>query len=380
MICYINYSISPYQLARFQALKAHFQDEILFIELASKDKIYEWNSLANEINAICLFPNSEFSRVTSREMVYSLKEILDRNKPDTVLSISYASPAMRYGTIWARKNRAVSICVNNSWKGDKQRYFFWEFFKGIWCRLAYDGMFLSGERSRAYYHGLGFPDEKIWLGQNSVDNQYYYSQVKKIREHQDDYRKMYSLPDMFFLCVSRLSKEKNIDRLIRAYNSYKNQGGSWKLVITGSGPFEDQIKNLSRHLQIENDVVFTGWKHVDELPVYYGLAKCLILPSISEPWGNVVNEAMASGLPVLVSDKCGCKPELCFRGVNGYDFNPYNVDEIADSMLKISSKTVDLQQMGLASLELVQRFSLSNYCQSLYDCITTLQKSKVHRI
>jgi glycosyltransferase involved in cell wall biosynthesis len=379
MICFINYSISPYHLARFKAVKDTFQDEILFIELASKDKIYEWKSLANQINAICLFPNSEFSQIPGKMMVSSLKEILDSHKPDTVLSISYATPAMRYASLWARFNGAVSICVNDSWKGDKPRFFLWEILKGLWCRLAYDGMFLSGVRSLAYYHGLGFPKDRIWLGQNTVDNDFYFTEVKKIREREEDYRRKYSLPDSYFLCVARLSKEKNLERFIRAYRSYKNQGGSWQLVITGSGPLEGNLRELTRNLNIEQDVIFSGWKQLEEMPVYYGLAKCLVLPSISETWGNVVNEAMACGLPVLVSDKCGCQPELCFRGVNGFDFSPYDLDQITTALLKISSDTVNLSQMGAASLQLIQRFTTKNYALSLKDCIRTLQKNRKSR-
>jgi 1,2-diacylglycerol 3-alpha-glucosyltransferase len=139
---------------------------------------------------------------------------------------------------------------------------------------------------------------------------------------------------------------------------------------------EQALKTLTIRLGIAQNVNFVGWKQIEEMPVFYGLASCLILPSLSEPWGYVVNEAMASGLPILISDKCGCKPELCFRGVNGFDFNPYHENEMTEAMLKISSRTSDLARMGQASLDLVRRFTPANYVASLSDCISTLQNNK----
>jgi len=376
MICYFNYSVSPYHQKRFSKLQEKFQTEIMFVELASQDRVYPWNSQAAEINAVTLFPGMEFSTVKTRDMVTAVTQLLNRTKPDVVLTVSYDSAAVRAAAIWARRNNVVSISVNDSWKGDKPRFLFWEIIKGFWCRIAYDGMFLSGVRSKAYYQGLGFPESRIWLGQDTIDNDFFAEKTDAIRKEKEVYRQKYKLPEKYFLCVARLSPEKNLERLIRAFSAYKARGGGWDLVIVGSGPLEKILKDLAGELGIRQSVFFAGWKQQDEIPVFYALAACLVLPSVSEPWGNVVNEAMASSLPIMVSRKCGCSPELCLKGVNGFDFDPYSEKAITEVLLKMASDDCDRSRMAQASLELVRRYTLENYAASLNDCIASLKKSK----
>jgi len=309
-------------------------------------------------------------------MVHAVENILTALHPYVVLTVSYSSAAMRHGSYWARKNGAVSICINETWRGDKRRWLFMEWGKGLWCRWVYDGMFVGGSRCRDYYTSLGFPREKFWLGQNVVNNNFYFQRSNEVRARANHYRQANGLPLHYFLCPARLVQVKNIEKLLKAFAKYRAAGGEWDLVLTGSGPLEKELKALACELGLADCVVFAGWKNTNEMPMFYGLASCAILPSISEAWGLVVNEAMACGLPVLVSDKCGCQPELCYRGINGYGFNPFNVDEIADVMMRISSSENDPVRMGAASRQIIQNFSPENYAISLSDCIRTLRKNK----
>src|SRR5206468_3929765 len=116
--------------------------------------------------------------------------------------------------------------------------------------------------------------------------------------------------------------EKNLSRLIRAYHLYREQDTvePWDLVLVGGGPEEISLRRQVNESALKG-VWFAGTRQIDDLPIYYALAKCFVLPSVSEPWGLVVNEAMASGLPVLVSDRCG-SAELVQNGNNGFVFDP----------------------------------------------------------
>jgi glycosyltransferase involved in cell wall biosynthesis len=110
-----------------------------------------------------------------------------------------------------------------------------------------------------------------------------------------------------------------------------------------------------------------GFRQIEEIPVYYGLAKAFIHPALQDQWGVVVNEAMASGLPVIVSKNCGCAPELVEQGGNGFVFDPLDVAQLADYMLRISSDPVSLEQMGRASLEKISHWGLDRFAEGLYS-------------
>jgi glycosyltransferase involved in cell wall biosynthesis len=109
-----------------------------------------------------------------------------------------------------------------------------------------------------------------------------------------------------------------------------------------------------------------GFKQYPELPNYYGLASAFVLPSISETWGLVVNEAMASGLPVLVSDRCGCAPDLVRDGTNGFTFDPYSVEEIASAMLRVwKMEDGELKRMGAESSRIIAAWGPERFVSGL---------------
>jgi hypothetical protein len=117
-----------------------------------------------------------------------------------------------------------------------------------------------------------------------------------------------------------------------------------------------------------------GFKQYDELPVYYGLAGAFIHASTVEQWGLVVNEAMASGLPVLVSNRCGCAADLVREGVNGFTFDPYNVEQLAQLMLKISAFSFPLSTFGASSREIIAAWGTFAFGEGLAEAVSSARK------
>ena len=120
------------------------------------------------------------------------------------------------------------------------------------------------------------------------------------------------LPERYFLASARFVPKKNLLRLLEAYAGYRRRAGAdaWHLVLLGDGELRGDIERRSALPDLAGAVILPGFRQYDELPAYYGLARAFVHASTTEQWGLVVNEAMAAGLPVLVSDRCGCAPDL----------------------------------------------------------------------
>jgi glycosyltransferase involved in cell wall biosynthesis len=149
------------------------------------------------------------------------------------------------------------------------------------------------------------------------------------------------------LFVGRLAREKNLEVLIRVFARYCGERpcGRLRLALVGQGPQERVLRELAQSLDIADRVDFRGSRKRLELVKEYQRAAALILPSTSEPWGLVVNEAMLCGLPVAVSDKCGCCPDLV-TPQTGWQFSP--VDE--ESLLAVLFRIDDASDETLAAL------------------------------
>jgi glycosyltransferase involved in cell wall biosynthesis len=112
-----------------------------------------------------------------------------------------------------------------------------------------------------------------------------------------------------------------------------------------------------------------GFKQYEELPHYYAHAGAFIHASTTEQWGLVVNEAMASGLPVLVSNRCGCAADLVKEGENGWTFDPRNEEQMADGMRRISADDEVRFAMGSRSREIIRRWGPDRFAAGLSDAV-----------
>jgi glycosyltransferase involved in cell wall biosynthesis len=211
------------------------------------------------------------------------------------------------------------------------------------------------------------PRERIFTGYGVVDNAYFAQKADAARRDAAAVRARLNLPESFFLASNRFIQKKNLPRLIEAYGSYRQAAGptAWKLVLLGDGPLKPLVLKLRENLNLTDDLLLPGFKQYDELPAYYGLASAFVHASTIEQWGLVVNEAMAAGLPVLVSRPCGCVPDLVVHGRNGFTFDPFNAKELAQLFHEVAGGQHDLAAMGQRSREIIAPWSPAKFARSL---------------
>ncbi len=319
------------------------------------------------------------TRLRPREIVTASIGKLVALRPDVLVIGDYSQGFSRAVNRWARRQGAITILITDGHDfSGARRMFPREFVKRMLIRGQYDGVLTAGERGRLYNWRLAFDNVPVVQGMHSVDHEYFRVRAGATRAREAEIRRELALPEQYFVFAGRLSPEKNLLQVLRAYDRYRGSVASpWDLVIVGSGPQEGILRDLHASLGTPG-VHWKGWAPYERVVEYFSLAKALVLLSTNEPWGWVVNEAMLCGLPVVISNRCGCAPELVSECENGYWCDPDDVADISYALTRMGLRE-DWERMSAASRTIVERFSPELYARRLWHCIERARMGRAAR-
>ncbi len=383
-VAILFHRMGPYHFARLQAA-GKLLDTTL-IEVFKEDKVYAWSQVlgADGFERLTLF---EKEPQPVRELVAGIHAALDRCQPEVVVVPGW-SGAIAFGALqWCAIHRVPAILMSESTEWDESRHWWKEWLKRRILKLCASGL-VGGKPHAEYIARLGIPTRNIFQGYDAVDNEYFTRQAADSRSQKIEAKGQHDLPDKYFLASARFIEKKNLSRLIQAYGRYrelaKKKAGDaelepWKLVLLGDGPLRSIIDSQISTLNLGEYILLPGFKQYEELPKYYGFAKVFIHASTTEQWGLVVNEAMASSLPVLVSNRCGCAQDLVSEGFNGFTFDPQQVEQLANLMLRFSEAPEkakgSLEEMGAASLKIISKWGPERFADGLMQAVKAAQST-----
>jgi len=210
----------------------------------------------------------------------------------------------------------------------------------------------TGTLNRRFYQALGFPEERLFTVPHAVDNGRFQSIADAISP--GEARIALGLPATgpIVLFVGKLIPWKQPDLLLHAFAATKAPDAH--LVYVGDGSMRADLEAAAR--RTKRSVHFLGFLNQTEVPLAYRAADVLVLPSSGEPWGLVVNEAMNFGIPVIVSDRVGCAPDLVLPGVTGEVFPDGSVSSLSGALDRLLSDPLRRQRLGAAALELISHW------------------------
>lgn len=267
-----------------------------------------------------------------------------------------------------------------------------------WLLRQFDGFLYVGERNREYLAHYGVPPEKMFFAPHFVDNEWFRGKAEIERKRKAEIRKRWGIPEEAFcvlFCGKFISKKRPMDlveaaRILTAENAKSAKENSKQpvhLLFAGSGeigaqlrancnvifdaerPVEKQkvesrkqkssISNLPSSMSARPRATFAGFLNQSELPPAYAAADVLVLPSDGgETWGLVVNEAMACGLPAIVSDAAGCAPDLIDEGRTGFTFALGDTAQLAQRLKQLDELRQRNQDFAPALADKMKAYSI----------------------
>jgi 1,2-diacylglycerol 3-alpha-glucosyltransferase len=394
----------PYHHARWDTCAVMTGSETHLVELRDQDefKVLEFTKDAH-FHRHTLFPKTDpQGALLARRMGEKLDEI----RPDVVCVSGWGLEVSLEAMKWAVARSVPIVMLSESNEFDEARTTIKEWIKRCLVGLCSSGL-AGGTPQADYLVKLGLPGERVFTGYDIIDNSYFETSSKEARNSGFKFHVSYfAVSNPYFFACARFGKKKNIPGLIRAYARYRGkiesrrngceataglamsrvesfdsgstasdtsafslQPSAFDLVIAGEGERRAEIERTVRECKVSDHVHLIGAKGYSELPAYYAHASAFIHASTTEQWGLVVNEAMASGLPVLVSNRCGCAADLVKEGENGWTFEPTNEDEMADLMLRISSDEERRKEMGRKSREIIAEWGPDRFASGVSSAV-----------
>jgi len=358
----------PSHIARLSSIAAQRKYIVIGIEVIASNKTSFWGGL-EQSQPFCgytLFYENTRERLDSASVWKELQKMLDTISPQVIAVAGWSDPSALAALAWACSRKVPPVLMSETTVKDGNRQIWKEAVKRRIIQ-AFPAALVGGTPQSQYLQNMGFPKYCIFRGYNVVDNTHFWSGAQEARANPEYFRHKFRLPPQYFLVSSRLVEKKNLFRVIEAYARYRSEVGeqAWDLVIVGEGTLRNKLESYVKALGIANAVSLPGWQKYNNLPYFYGLAGAFIHASTVEPWGMVVNEALAAGLPVIISDRCGCASDLVKDGSNGFTFDPHNTDQLAFFIKKIASSNLDRQLLGRASKEIIDAWSPEIFADNL---------------
>lgn len=365
--------IAPYRIPVFNALAAREDVDPHVIFLSENDpSLRKWQVYKEEIRFSYEVLPSWRRRVGGYNLLLNrgVGAALRRSNPDVILCGGYSYVASWQAAVWATRRGVPLLLWSESTAHDlRRKHSMVEFMKAQFARRC-QAFVAAGKSSREYLLSLGVPPHSIFTAPDAVDVEFYSRNAERTRRNGDEIRARHRLPPRYFLCAGRLVREKGVFDVLSAYAKLdESVRAGIGLVFAGDGTARTELEHSAAGIRL-GSVKFCGFVQREQLSELYALAQALVFPTHSDPWGLVVNEAMACGLPIIASEIAGCVPDLVQNDWNGIVVAPHNVKELTEAMHTLASQPALAERMAECSAERIRSYTPELWADGLIKALT----------
>jgi glycosyltransferase involved in cell wall biosynthesis len=312
--------------------------------------------------------------VRLKKPAWEVRRVLKEKRPDAVLITGWHFFGLVQIFFFLR-NLNIPILLRMDSNDLKKRSLLATKFYRWYASFVSIGLSV-GTRNSNFLKEIGIPNERIISCPHVVDNEYFRNESDISSERRIEIRRSAGIKEgsFCFAYIGKFEGKKNPMDILLAFDACysKMSGGDLSLLMVGSGELEQECRRFSKEKQLP--VIFTGFVNQSSICDMYAIADCVILASNEdETWGLVINEAMACGIPAIVSDRCGCATDLIEDGETGYVYTYGNIKQLTGYMETMLERKGESLEMGLKAKQLIQRHhSISLVRKGIEDAMAKL--------
>jgi glycosyltransferase involved in cell wall biosynthesis len=351
-VVYWNNIPTPYMVERFNAVaeRGSMEFEAWFTRRGSADRSWElpesaWRFRYRFLPAMRLFGRS----------LAIPTPCLASSKPDLLVMLYSDLPSVAGWTIARLRGIRTAFWAQVTKERWARRRAWKEVLKRAMLRRV-DATLGSGEESRRFTMGYGTAPARAHKLRHAIDGEFFLGGSDRARANGDRerLRRSLRLEGVVFVYVGRLWWGKGLNVLLDAFASIQRESaGEVSLLLLGDGPQEAALRRRCAELGVRN-VVFAGFRQKPELPALYAASDVFVFPTLGDPYGLVVDEAMACGLPVISTDAAGEIRDRVQPGVNGHIVPVEDAPAMAAAMSELASDAPLRARMGAESRRLIE--------------------------
>lgn len=323
---------TPYRLPLFNELNGQLENKglklkVIFGALGYPRRKWELDmSKCHFDYKILLSKNIRYDNPEKISFTYSgLYRVISEENPSVIITNAFSIATMK---LWLRSWLKSTPYI--IWSGAVQRKYQTDLFlRKIQRRILINraSAFIAyGTKAKEYLISLGAKPEKIEIGINTVDADFYRVETERIRQQlrRDNKRHL--------LYIGELSPRKNVLKVLQAIILLSKTRKDFILDIVGDGNEREKLERYIIEIGIENLVIFHGFKQKKDLPGILAQADCFLFQTDFDIWGLVLVEAMAAGLPCLSSIHAGATRDLIQEGINGFAMDFSETEKVAEKI------------------------------------------------
>jgi len=345
---------APFRIALWNALAATNDIDLRVLLLSERDPRRTYDLHRSEWRFDARVLPGRNALIRRRWIVVSrhVRRELDRFAPDVLVVGGWNQPAFFQAVRWARGRSPVVLWVESTTRDERPHNRALELLKR-WLVKRTAFFVVPGRAAADYVQAFGVEPRRIAVAPNAIDLTVFSNRVDEERRERTELRRALGLNGCCVLCVSRLSREKGVDVLVRSF-----AGVPGELVVIGDGPDRPDAERVAGE-----NVRFLGRLSRDELHRWYAAADAFALASRSETWGMALTEAAAAGLPLVASEAVGAAYDLVEPGVNGFRVPVGDEQALHEALLSVVRDEAFRARAGARSRQLAGRHSPQRWAE-----------------